>query len=144
MLTPHFADLVHHHFDDIHDAAAFFHVQPITVQRWLSGEVPVNPMAEKLMNIHARGYLPLDHRWNGFRVHFDRTTLVTPKRREFNPKELLSFAYWRDEHRHTLNSLSRMLMSSRLLWPALQHFVITVPSPDASHFLISFNASALF
>lgn len=24
MLTPHFADLVHHHFDDIHDAAAFF------------------------------------------------------------------------------------------------------------------------
>lgn len=30
MLTPHFADLVHHHFDDIHDAAVFFHVQPIT------------------------------------------------------------------------------------------------------------------
>ena len=77
MLTPHFADLVHHHFDGIHDAAAFFHVQPITVQRWLSGEVPVNPMAEKLMNIHARGYLPLDHRWNRFRVHFDRATLVT-------------------------------------------------------------------
>ena len=89
MLTPHFADLVHHHFDDIHDAAAFFHVQPITVQRWLSGEVPVNPMAEKLMNIHARGYLPLDYRWNGFKVHFDRATLITPERREFNPKGLL-------------------------------------------------------
>lgn len=105
MLTRHFADLVHHHFDDIHDAETFFHVQPITVHRWLSGEVPVNPMAEKLMNIHARGYLPLDYRWNGFKVHFDRTTLVTPKRREFNPKELLSFAYyWRDERHGRIDS----------------------------------------
>jgi len=32
-------------------------------------------------------------------MYFDRATLITPERREFNPKELLSFAYWRDEHR---------------------------------------------
>ncbi|WP_434784927.1 DUF3653 domain-containing protein [Vibrio apostichopi] len=25
--------------------------------------------------------------------------MITPERREFNPKELLNFAYWRDEHR---------------------------------------------
>ncbi|CAK2474438.1 S-adenosylhomocysteine hydrolase [Vibrio crassostreae] len=119
MLTPHFADLVHHHFDDIHDAAAFFHVQPITVQRWLSGEVPMNPMAEKLMNIHARGYLPLDHRWNGFKVHFDRATLITPERREFNPKELLSFAYWRDEHRQLVERHGRI--DSPKFYPPKEH-----------------------
>lgn len=69
MLTPRFVDLVNHHFDALKGAAAFFHVQPITVKRWLTDKVPVNPMAEKLMNIHARGYLPLDHRWDGFKIN---------------------------------------------------------------------------
>ncbi|WP_240798288.1 DUF3653 domain-containing protein [Vibrio tasmaniensis] len=44
-------------------------------------------MAEKLIKIHVRGYLPLDYRWDGFRVHFDHDNLITPERREFNPKK---------------------------------------------------------
>ena len=84
---------------DLHQAAAFFHVQPVTVKRWILGYTPVNPLAEKLLNIKARGYLPLDIRWDGFRIHEERATLITPDRREFNPKELENFVYWRDEHR---------------------------------------------
>ncbi|HDY7993305.1 TPA: phage protein, partial [Vibrio vulnificus] len=102
MITPSFRQLVHQQFMDLHQAAAFFHVQPVTVKRWLNGTIPVNPMAEKLLNIKARGYLPLDVRWDGFRVHEERATLITPERREFSPKELLSFAYWRDEYRQLI------------------------------------------
>jgi hypothetical protein len=36
---------------DLYQAAAFFHVQPITVKRWITGYIPVNPMVEKLLNI---------------------------------------------------------------------------------------------
>ncbi|MBN3495886.1 phage protein [Vibrio neptunius] len=99
MITPSFHHLLHQQFMDLHQAAAFFHVQTITVKRWISGHTPVNPLAEKLLNIKARGYLPLDERWDGFRVQEQRATLITPERREFSPKELLSFAHWRDEHR---------------------------------------------
>ncbi|PTQ11337.1 S-adenosylhomocysteine hydrolase [Vibrio splendidus] len=112
MLTPRFADLLNRYFDDIHEAAAYFYVQPITIKRWLSGAVPVNPLAEKLMNIHARGYLPLDHRWNGFRINVDRAILITPEDREFNPKELLSFAYWRDEHRQLVERHGKIQITS--------------------------------
>ncbi|MEZ8951183.1 DUF3653 domain-containing protein [Vibrio sp. 10N.247.311.18] len=52
--------------------------------------------------------MPLDHRWNGFRVHFDRATLITSERREFNPKELLSFAYWRNEYRQLVELHGRI------------------------------------
>lgn len=99
MLTPNFRQLVHQQFMDLREAAAFFHVEPVTVKRWILGYTPVNPLAEKLLNIKARGYLPLDVRWDGFRVHEQRATLITPERREFSPKELAKFAYWRDEHR---------------------------------------------
>ncbi|MDC5851394.1 phage protein [Vibrio europaeus] len=94
-----FHQLVHRQFMDIKQAAAFFHVQPITVKRWLIGHHPVPPMAEKLLLLKSRGYLPIDERWDGFRVHEERATLITPERREFSPKELLAFVHWRDEHR---------------------------------------------
>lgn len=119
MLTPRFAVLLNRYFDDIHEAAAYFYVQPITIKRWLSGAVPVNPLAEKLMNIHARGYLPLDYRWNGFRINVDRAILITPEDREFNPKELLSFAYWRDEHRQLVERHGKI--ESPKYYPAKEH-----------------------
>lgn len=81
MLTPNFRQLVHQQFMELHQAA-FFHVQPVTVKRWLNGTIPVNPMAEKLLNIKARGYLPLDCRWDSFRVHEERATLLAPDRRQ--------------------------------------------------------------
>lgn len=70
-----------------------------TVVRWLDGTVPVNPMAEKLLLIKSLGYLPNDIRWSGFRVCEQRAVLITPSGREFSPKELESFVFWRDEHR---------------------------------------------
>ncbi|EGA64940.1 phage protein [Vibrio brasiliensis] len=108
MLTPNFRQLVHQQFMDLYQAAAFFHVQPITVKRWITGHTVVNPMAEKLLNIKARGYLPLDIRWEGFRVHEERATLLTPDRREFSPKELENFALWRDEHRQLVKLYGRL------------------------------------
>lgn len=98
MLTTNFRQLVHQQFMDLYQAAAFFHVQPITV----------NPMAEKLLNIKARGYLPLDCRWDGFRVHEERATLLTPDRREFSPKKLENFALWRDEHLQLVKLCGRL------------------------------------
>ncbi|NUW67400.1 phage protein [Vibrio coralliilyticus] len=97
--THSFRQLLHAQFMDLNEAAAFFHVQPYTVTRWINGYSSINPMAEKLLHLKARGYLPLDARWDGFRVHEERATLITPERREFSPKELLAFGYWRDEHR---------------------------------------------
>ncbi|MBO7913510.1 S-adenosylhomocysteine hydrolase [Vibrio splendidus] len=119
MRTPPFAELVNQHFDSLKDAAAFFHVTVPTIRRWLSGQYPINPIAEKLMNIHARGYLPLDHRWDGFKINVDRATLLTPERREFNPKELLSFAYWRDEHRQLVERHGKI--ESPKYYPPKEH-----------------------
>ena len=119
MITPPFAELVNQHFNSLDDAAAFFYVTVPTIRRWLSGQSPVNPIAEKLMNVHARGYLPLDHRWNGFKINVDRATLITPERREFNPKELLSFAYWRDEHRQLVERHGKI--DSPKYYPPKEH-----------------------
>ncbi|MDC5851422.1 phage protein [Vibrio europaeus] len=119
MRTPPFAELVNQHFDSLHDAAAFFHVTVPTIRRWLSGQYSINPIAEKLMNVHARGYLPLDHRWDGFKINVDRGTLITPERRESNPKELLSFAYWRDEHRQLVERHGKI--DSPKYYPPKEH-----------------------
>ncbi|ELH7949908.1 phage protein [Vibrio fluvialis] len=86
-------------FESIKHGAEFFHVKPVTVRRWLRGEIPINPMAEKLLIIKAIGYLPNDVRWAGFRIDERRAVLITPGGREFNPKELEAFAIWKDEHR---------------------------------------------
>ncbi|WGY44997.1 phage protein [Vibrio sp. ABG19] len=58
-------------------------------------------MAEKLL-IKALGYLPNDNRWPGFRIDEPRGVLITPTGREFNPKELESFAIWRDEYQQLI------------------------------------------
>lgn len=47
----------------------------------------------------ALGYLPNDLRWSGFRICEKRAVFITPSGREFSPKELESFVFWRDEHR---------------------------------------------
>ncbi|MEF1296191.1 phage protein, partial [Vibrio parahaemolyticus] len=67
--------------------------------RALSCFVPINPMAEKRLLIKALGYLPNDLRWSGFRICEKRAVFITPSGREFSPKELESFVFWRDEHR---------------------------------------------
>ncbi|MDV5168819.1 phage protein [Photobacterium rosenbergii] len=104
MLHESFVKLFWRHFDNIADASAWFHVRPITVKRWLSGQIDVNPMAEKLLIIRARGYLPDDTRWRGFRVDDDRCIIITPEGRQFSPKELDSWALRFDEY-HALKRL---------------------------------------
>lgn len=98
MLNSSFTELFWREFDSIESGAAYFHVKPITIKRWLSGKIAVNPMAEKLLIIKAIGYLPNDIRWAGFRVDEARAVLITPTGREFSPKELESFAYQKDEY----------------------------------------------
>ncbi|MGF1681458.1 phage protein [Photobacterium makurazakiensis] len=104
MLHESFKRLFWLHFDSTQQAAAWFHVRPKTVQRWLSGEVDVNPMAEKLLIIRARGYLPDDTRWQGFRIDEYRCVIVTPEGRRFSPKELDCWALRYDEY----HALKRM------------------------------------
>ncbi|MGF1724899.1 phage protein, partial [Photobacterium nomapromontoriensis] len=104
MLHDSFKRLFWLHFDTIPEAAAWFHVRPITITRWLSGESDVNPMAEKLLLIRARGYLPDDTRWQGFRVDEDRCIIITPDGRRFSPKELMGWALRFDEY-HALRRL---------------------------------------
>ncbi|ELV8578568.1 phage protein [Vibrio vulnificus] len=94
-------------FPSIKAGAEFFHVQPATVRRWLSGSMPINPMAEKLLIIKSLGYLPNDVRWRGFRIDEARAVLITPSGREFSPKELESFAYQKDEYQHFLEQYER-------------------------------------
>ncbi len=52
-------------------------------------------------------------------MYFDRATLITPERREFKPKELLSFAYWRDEHRQLVERHGRI--DSSKFYPPKEH-----------------------
>ncbi|QSV17337.1 phage protein [Photobacterium ganghwense] len=104
MLHESFVKLFWRHFDSINQAAAWFHVRPITIKRWLDGEIDVNPMAEKLLIIRARGYLPDDTRWMGFRVDEERCIIITPEGRVFSPKELDSWALRFDEY-HALKRL---------------------------------------
>ncbi len=98
MLHESFVKLFWRCFDDIDQGASWFHVQPITVKRWLSGWMDVNPMAEKLLLIRVRGYLPDDTRWTGFRVDEERCVIITPEGRMFSPKELDSMALRFDEY----------------------------------------------
>lgn len=79
-------------------AADWFHVLPITVRRWITDEIAINPMAEKLLIIKAIGYLPNDLRWQGFRINEQKAILITPEGREFSPKQLDSFAVHKDEY----------------------------------------------
>ncbi|MGF1734362.1 phage protein [Photobacterium satsumensis] len=104
MLHESFVKLFWRHFENIAEASAWFHVRPITVKRWLTGKIDVNPMAEKLLLIRARGYLPDDTRWQGFRVDEDRCIIITPEGRQFSPKELDSWAIRYDRY----HALSRM------------------------------------
>ncbi|MCG7496443.1 phage protein, partial [Vibrio sp. Of7-15] len=85
-------------FENYRQGAEFFHVEPVTVKRWLNGCVALNPMTEKLLIIKAIGYLPNDIRWQGFRINEELGIFITPDGREFSPKELASFAYQRDEY----------------------------------------------
>ncbi|ENK2308758.1 phage protein [Vibrio alginolyticus] len=99
MFHESFRTLFWREFTSIKQGAEYFHVSKPTITRWLDGTVPVNPMAEKLLLIKSLGYLPNDIRWSGFRVDEKRAVLITPSGREFSPKELESFVFWRDEHR---------------------------------------------
>ncbi|HHF2978346.1 TPA: phage protein [Vibrio diabolicus] len=99
MFHESFRTLFWREFTSIKQGAEYFHVSKPTITRWLDGTVPVNPMAEKLLLIKSLGYLPNDIRWSGFRVCEQRAVLITPSGREFSPKELESFVFWRDEHR---------------------------------------------
>ncbi|WP_241819456.1 DUF3653 domain-containing protein [Vibrio splendidus] len=45
--------------------------------------------------------------------------MITPERREFNPKELLSFAYRRDEHRQLVERHGRI--DSPKFYPPKEH-----------------------
>ncbi|MCW4446813.1 phage protein [Vibrio splendidus] len=111
-----FSTLFWREFDSIKQGADYFHVQPVTVRRWLNHEKNINPMAEKLLLIKSLGYLPNDIRWCGFRVDEARGVLVTPSGREFNPKELENFAHWRDEHRQLVEKHGRI--ESPIYYPA--------------------------
>ncbi|WP_332301559.1 DUF3653 domain-containing protein [Salinivibrio kushneri] len=50
----------------------------------------------------ARGYLPNDWRWAGFRVDEDNAWLITPEGHKFNPKDLDAFPLWRGEYMELL------------------------------------------
>ena len=99
-----FQTLFWREFNSIKAGAEFFHVKQITVQRWLNGTVPVNPMAEKLIIIKSIGYLPNDIRWKGFRIDAERAVFLTPDGREFSPKELESFAINKDEYKQLVET----------------------------------------
>ncbi|WP_441258188.1 DUF3653 domain-containing protein [Vibrio sp. Vf1514] len=93
-----FKQLYWREFSSYQQGAEFFHVTTATIRRWLTGKIPINPMAEKLLLIKSLGYLPNDIRWAGFRICEQRALFITPSGREFSPKELESFVHWRDEH----------------------------------------------
>lgn len=61
-------------------------------------------MDEKLLLIRARGYLPEDTRWTGFKIDEHSCVIVTPDGRQFSPKELMSWALRYDEY----HALKRM------------------------------------
>ncbi len=77
------------------------------------------PMAEKLLLIKSLGYLPNDIRWSGFRVCEQRAIIITPSGREFSPKELESFVFWRDEHRQLVEKFGHIDQSK--VYPAKEN-----------------------
>ncbi|USH05592.1 phage protein [Grimontia kaedaensis] len=98
MLIHSFRHFYWQNFNSLDEGAAYFHVKPITVKRWLDGTIPPNAMAEKLLIIRARGYLPNDLNWQGFKVNEQRSVIITPEGREFAPRELEAFPLWRDQY----------------------------------------------
>ncbi|WP_029788459.1 MULTISPECIES: phage protein [Vibrio] len=108
MFHESFRTLFWREFKSIKQGAEYFHVSKPTITRWLDGTVPINPMAEKLMLIKSLGYLPNDLRWSGFRVCEKRAIIITPSGREFSPKELESFVFWRDEHRQLVEKFGHI------------------------------------
>ncbi|CAH1542112.1 S-adenosylhomocysteine hydrolase [Vibrio harveyi] len=108
MFHESFRTLFWREFKSIKQGADYFHVTKPTVVRWLDGTMPVNPMAEKLLLIKSLGYLPNDIRWSGFRVCEQRAIIITPSGREFSPKELESFVFWRDEHRQLVEKFGHI------------------------------------
>ena len=65
-------------------------------------------MAEILMLIKSLGYLTNDLRWSGFRVCEQRAIIITSSGREFSPKEMESFVFWRDEHRQLVEKFGHI------------------------------------
>ncbi|MFZ3441736.1 phage protein [Vibrio harveyi] len=108
MFHESFRTLFWREFKSIKQGADYFHVTKPTVVRWLDGTIPVNPMAEKFLLIKSLGYLPNDIRWSGFRVCEKRAIIITPSGREFSPKELECFVFWRDEHRQLVEKLGHI------------------------------------
>ncbi|MDN2481104.1 phage protein [Vibrio agarivorans] len=108
MFDSSFRQLLFRNFDCVQSAADWFHVKPITVQRWLDGTSHINPMAEKLLIIKALGYLPNDNRWSGFRLNEEKAIFITPEGREFSPKELTSFAVYKDEYNQLVERYGRI------------------------------------
>ncbi|KLV05472.1 S-adenosylhomocysteine hydrolase [Photobacterium aquae] len=104
MLHLPFVRMFWRQFESISEGAAWFNVKDITVKRWLTGQINVNPMAEKLLIIRARGYFPDDTRWQGFRVCERRCIIITPENRVFSPKELDGWVLRNDEY-HALKRL---------------------------------------
>ncbi|GAB3531933.1 phage protein [Photobacterium alginatilyticum] len=121
MLHESFVKLFWQNFTAIPEAAAWFHVRPVTIKRWLSGEVDVNPMAEKLLIIRARGYLPDDTRWTGFHIDEQYCVIVTPDGRRFSPRELMSWSLRFDEY----HALKRMYELDYI--PARSNVVTPLP-----------------
>ncbi|MEZ8824335.1 DUF3653 domain-containing protein [Vibrio amylolyticus] len=121
MFHQSFQTLYWQQFESLRQGAEYFHVNKATVSRWLDGTVPINPMAEKLLLIKALGYLPNDVRWSGFRVCEQRGVFITPSGREFSPKELESFAFWRDEHQQMIELHGRI--ESPMIYPAKENLM---------------------
>ncbi|NAW64513.1 phage protein [Photobacterium halotolerans] len=121
MLHESFVKLFWREFDTVLQGAQYFHVTPKTIRRWLNGHADVNPLAEKLLIIKARGYLPDDTRWRGFRIDEDAAVIITPEGRRFSPKELDSWALRFD----TYHVLKRMYELDYV--PVRMHAVTPLP-----------------
>ena len=108
MFHESFRTLFWREFKSIKQGAEYFHVPKPTITRWLDGTVPIKPMAEKLMLIQSLGYLPNDLRWSVIRVCEKRAIITTSGYLEFSVKELESFVFWRDEHRHLVEKFGHI------------------------------------
>lgn len=83
---------------DLKACADFLCVSVKTVRRWLNGDSEINPIAEKLIYVAYRGYLPPDVRWYGFKINIDKACFITPLGREIAPHELERVAMIKDEY----------------------------------------------
>ncbi|WP_104028712.1 S-adenosylhomocysteine hydrolase [Vibrio jasicida] len=98
------------HFQyDLQACADFLHVNVKTIRRWLSGESAINPAAEKLLYIVARGYLPPDIRFHDYRIDVTKTAIITPMGREIGIIELDHLALMKDEYHALVDRHGRIL-----------------------------------